>query len=360
MGRSNAVTAIMALGIVEAGLLLAPVVDAWAVSPMEREGTGTASPSPAPSSTEGAGPAKASSVQAASPTASPAANATALHPMTDEGVRRRPVTFPPCPSLPPLFPGSHPFTQGEKLSYDLDVTGAVAGTMTLDTLPVRGSRRRNAQQRVTTVLSARTGTLFSKVRSLNARIKSEMNPREMTPLVLKEDFTVDGRRYQNEVTYGAAPDGEAATPGKRDVSVSWRSFSKGRSGTDQWAVDGLALDYLSAFNFFRELQLKPGDAFCVDVMVLRRLWRLEGTVEAREHASTPAGEFETLHLKGKALRHDKPQDVREVHYWVSDDEHRLPVAAMGVIDLGTLRAVLSGFQQGRTVQEPARPSGLTW
>ncbi len=266
----------------------------------------------------------------------------------DEGQKLHSAAFPACPPLPPLIPGKRPFPTGEKLSYDLDVVGAHAARMTLG---LKAPRIRNGRPVLPITLQAQTGTLFSKIRSLKASIRCDLDSRSLLPAELLEDITMNGRSYRHEVTF---PD--AASSARREIGISWQAGSE-RRGRDIWNIPGQALDDLSAFYFFRALQLKPGDAFCADILVLRHLWRVEGVVSGREHASTPAGEFDVLHLTAKATRHDKPEDIREVHYWLSDDAFRLPVAAMGVIDLGTLRAVLTSVQRPDLTLEAARPAG---
>lgn len=111
-------------------------------------------------------------------------------------------------------------------------------------------------------------------------------------------------------------------------------------------VVGDAVDYVGGIYLFRALPLKVGEAFCFETYALKRMWRVAGEVESREQVSTPAGEFTTLHLKGVATRSGPgPLNTREVHVWVTDDARRIPVAALGVIDLGAVRATLTGAER---------------
>jgi hypothetical protein len=77
-----------------------------------------------------------------------------------------------------------------------------------------------------------------------------------------------------------------------------------------------------------------------------------GKVEAKEHVSLPLGEFEAWHLSGVAIRMDDQHQRREVHLWISDDARRLPLAAVGTIDLGAVRATLR--EVSRPGEKPAR------
>jgi len=93
---------------------------------------------------------------------------------------------------------------------------------------------------------------------------------------------------------------------------------------------------------FRGIPLKVGEPFCFDAYAIKRMWRVQGKVEAREHVSVPAGEFDAFHLSGVAAAGDQK---REVHIWISDDARRLPLAALGIIDLGPVRATLTDVRR---------------
>ncbi len=255
--------------------------------------------------------------------------------------------FAACAPLPQITPGPPPFASAEKLSFDIDVTGAAAATMTMELLPRRG-RGQSARQPI--LVQSSTNTFFAKVRQVKARLVSEIDARTLRPHRLREEIEFNGRAFSQEARFKGADN---------LVSTQWQAKGGG-SGARDWPTNSDTLDYVGAFYFFRALPLKVGDAFCFDVLAMRRLWRVEGTVKGREHASTPAGEFPTLHLAGKATRHDKPADSRELHLWLSDDARRLPVAAMGVIDLGAIRAILSGVDRPDFKSAPARPTGMEW
>ncbi|MGQ0506660.1 MAG: DUF3108 domain-containing protein, partial [Myxococcaceae bacterium] len=111
----------------------------------------------------------------------------------------------------------------------------------------------------------------------------------------------------------------------------------------QYANDGL--DVAGAVYLMRQIPFKVDQPVCFDVFGIRSLWRMVGKVQTREHVSLPVGEFEAWHLVGVATRLDNPAMRREVHVWISDDARRLPLAAMGAIDLGAVRATLTGFSQ---------------
>ena len=289
------------------------------------------SPAPALSKAAPAPPVPSASAQPGAPAATPSAA----------------PPFAACAPLPEITPGPPPFAGVEKLSFDIDVTGAAAATMTMELLPRRG-RGQNARQPI--LVQSSTNTFFAKVRQVKARLVSEIDARTLRAHRLREEIEFNGRAFSQEARFKSDA---------KLVSTQWQAKGGG-SGARDWPTNSDTLDYVGAFYFFRALPLKVGDAFCFDVLAMRRLWRVEGTVKGREHASTPAGEFPTLHLAGKATRHDKPADSRELHLWLSDDARHLPVAAMGVIDLGAIRAILSGVDRPDLKSAPARPTGMEW
>ena len=54
-----------------------------------------------------------------------------------------------------------------------------------------------------------------------------------------------------------------------------------------------------------------------------------------------------------AVRLDKPTQKREMHVWISDDARRLPLVAVGTIDLGAVRATLTAYSRPGEKQKRA-------
>jgi len=143
------------------------------------------------------------------------------------------------------------------------------------------------------------------------------------------------------------------------AELSWRTNQhNGASGAGHFAFVGDGLDYVGGIFLFRGIPLKVGESFCFDSYSLKRMWRVEGKVEAREHVSVPAGEFEAFHLAGVA-RSYTGNLKREIHVWISDDAQRLPLAAVGVVELGPVRAMLTDVQRPDLRIGPDR-SSLEW
>ncbi len=241
-----------------------------------------------------------------------------------------PLTPGECPALPRPRSGPPPFPAGEALGYDVDVMGMRAGKMDFLVLPSQG---KGAAAEIPVRVQAESNTFFNKVRKIKAELYSYLKARDLRPRRFTENLSEGEARRLAEVEF---------LPTDRQVVASWSS-NFGNGGLRQEVAND-ALDYVGAIYLFRALPLRVGQPFCFEVYALKKLWRLTGKVEAKEQLSTPAGVFNTFHLSGTAvmLGSDKK---REVHVWISDDAQRLPVAAMGVIDLGPVRAVLTSLSR---------------
>ena len=252
-------------------------------------------------------------------TAPPAAGSAAAPPP--------PPSESECKALPPIrTPLS--FATGEVLEYELDAMGiAQAGRLTMHVLPVR-------EGKLPVEVKAQTNTLFSKIRRVKGLATTYLDLETLHPARYIEDGT------ENEIHKHAAVSFSAKD---HAVHVEYKTGNQAGQNQFRYANDGL--DAAATVYLLRQLPLKQGTALCFDVYGLRRLWRLSGKVEAREHVSLTIGEFEAWHLSGTAVRLDDHRHRREVHLWISDDQRRLPLAVVGAIDLGAIRARLTAFSR---------------
>ncbi len=237
-----------------------------------------------------------------------------------------PPTDVECRPLPPVrTPFS--FVAGELLEYELDALGiAQAGRLTMKVLPMR-------EGKWPIEVKAKTNTLFSKVRRVNGLATTYLDSQTLHPVRYVEDATENDVRKYAAVSF---------SPKDHKVQVEYKIGN--RSGQNQFRSAN-ALDPAAIVYVMRQLPLKQGSTFCADVYGIRRLWRLSGKVEAREHVSLAIGEFEAWHLSGTAVRLDDHRQRRDVHLWISDDQRHLPLAIVGAIDLGAVRARLTAFSR---------------
>lgn len=276
--------------------------------------------------------------------ASPARPAAGNKPAAaDGGIALAPMpTDAECQKLPPLRP-PFSFTSGEELEYDVDAMGANAGKLYMRVLPAKDGV-------LPLEASAKTNTLFAKIRRVSGGGTSYVNPRDLHPVRYVEDTTENELRKRAEVQFRAKD---------HQVAIDWAYGPRTGKLSVRYANDGL--DMVGAIYLMRELALSADKRICFDVYGLRRLWRMDGRVVAREHVSLPLGEFEAWHLAGTAIRLDNRGYRREVHVWISDDAQRLPLVAMGVIDLGAVRATLNAYQRpGGTSAKAQGKETLKW
>jgi hypothetical protein len=229
-----------------------------------------------------------------------------------------------CQKLPPLHP-PYSFASGEELEYDVDAMGAKAGKLYLRVRPsLDGSLPLQAE--------AKPNTFFEKIRRISGGGISFVNPRDLHPVRYVEET------FDNNVRRAARV---AFFPKERRIDIEWENGRKNGKDSLRYAND--ALDTVGTIYMMRQLPLSADKRICFDVYGIQRMWRMDGRVVGREHVSLPVGEFEAWHLAGTAIRIDSPKDRREVHVWISDDAKRLPVVAMGVIDIGAVRATLNAY-----------------
>lgn len=239
----------------------------------------------------------------------------------------------PC-GLPPRAPGPPPWSTGETLTYDLDVLGIVqAGTLELSVEPpMSGGKVVPLKAR------ARTDSSVAALRNVTAVGLSWIDARSLLPERYRDEAVEDGVRKTSDT--------RLVPPGP-EVTISYRLG--GRDGKATHPRRGEVLDPLSGLYLLRAARLAPGDAFCFDLVGNRRLWRLEGSVAPRvEVVETPAGRLETLRIDALARRADAPAArPRPLHLWISTDGRRLLVAAVSELDVGPVRATLTGVRGAR-------------
>ncbi len=246
----------------------------------------------------------------------------------------------PC-GLPPRAPGAAPpWGTGETLAFDLDVLGMVhTGTMELSVAaPMSGGKVIPLKAR------ARTDSSVAALRNVTAVGLSWIDARSLLPERYRDESVENGVRKVSDTRLA---------PAGPEVSISFRFGD--RDGKAVHPRRGDVLDPLSALYYLRAARLAPGDAFCFDLVANRRLWRLEGTVAQRADAvETGVGRLEALRIDAVARRADAPgARPRPIHLWISTDARRLLVAAVSEVDVGPVRAVLSGMKGPASSRPPS-------
>ncbi|XHF07575.1 DUF3108 domain-containing protein [Archangium gephyra] len=257
-----------------------------------------------------------------------------------------PATKPTVPACAQRLPGLRSplaFAPGEELEFDLDAMGATAGKMTM-------AVQKKQDGSLPVQIKVQTNSFFSKVRRVNATAMSYMHPKTLRPSRYTEDATENEQHRTVDVAFNA-----------KDRSVRVDYVIKGKPGSNNYSYDHEGMDVAGAIYMMRQLPLKEGMPLCFDVYGVRRMWRMTGSVVKREHVSLPLGEFDAWHLEGTAVRLDNPKLKREVHVWITDDDRRLPLAAVGTIDLGAVRATLTSYSRpGEKARQAQGKEQLKW
>jgi hypothetical protein len=246
-------------------------------------------------------------------------------PARSEPAQKKTVTL--CEKPLPALRSSLAFMPGEQLEFELDALGAKAGVMRMHVQRQQGGE-------LPVQVEVRSSSFMSKVRRVRAKLTTFLHPRTLRPSRHVEDTVENEVPRTVSVVFGAKDRSV-----KMDATVGKKTLKK------KFTYDKDVLDLAGAIYAIRQLRMKDGLPVCADVYGTRRMWRLSGTVLKREHVTTPLGEFDAWHLSGTAVRLDKPSLQREVHVWISDDARRLPLAAVGAIDLGAVRATLTSVSR---------------
>ncbi|WP_141323198.1 DUF3108 domain-containing protein [Myxococcus sp. AB025B] len=239
-----------------------------------------------------------------------------------------PITVEPCAQALPALRMPLAFMPGEVLEFDLDAMGAQAGKMTL-----RVQKPQDGQ--IPVLAQAETNSFFSKVRRVRGSATTWLNPRTLRPKRYVEDATENEMRRKVEVAF---------THKDRAIKVDYQIGQRPK-GQFNYTYDKDGLDVAGSIYLLRQLPLEENLSVCFDVYGVRRLWRMQGQVLKKEKVTTPLGQFDAWHLVGTAVRLDRPKQKREVHVWLSDDARRLPLAAVGTLDLGAVRATLTSVSR---------------
>jgi hypothetical protein len=189
---------------------------------------------------------------------------------------------------------------------------------------------------------------------LRARARSDASVQNLARLTAVAFSWVDSKtlvpeRYREEADEDGVhkvSDARLAPPAPR-IDLAYQVA--GKESTGHFPRQGAVLDAVSAVYYLRAARLAPGDRFCFDLVARGRVWRVEGTVAAKqEQLDTAAGKLQTVRLDARAQRADRPEDrASEMHVWLSTDSRRLFVAAVGEIDAGPVRAMLTGVRGGK-------------
>ncbi|MDH4228183.1 MAG: DUF3108 domain-containing protein [Nitrospirota bacterium] len=255
---------------------------------------------------------------------------------------------PPPPGVLLNAPLAHyAYQAGEYLGYRISWSGANAGHSAMEIaegVAVDGSP-------VLEIIStAESGDFVSVFFPVKDRVVSQLDVVEQIPRRIHIDQRHGRRTRVRTVVFDQA--GQSATtfqPGRDPVTVK---------------TPPRVHDILSCLYYFRSLpDLTEGKTSYIDVHEGKKNWRLAATVEGHEKIKVPAGKFDTVRVRAEVRFRGVFYDRGEVHLWLTDDVHRIPVRVRVKIQIGSVVIDLTDLRLGTPAPEAvvshpaAEPSG---
>lgn len=102
------------------------------------------------------------------------------------------------------------------------------------------------------------------------------------------------------------------------------------------AIPPLVQDVLSAFYYFRLLDVKPGESVAIPTNARGKNYELVVDVLKRESVWVRAGKFDCLRLKPHVKYDNVFQNKGEIDLWVTDDARKVPVLIKTKIVVGSI------------------------
>jgi Protein of unknown function (DUF3108) len=256
------------------------------------------------------------------------------------------IAAAPPPACTQVTASTVRFTPGEQLRYKLDVLGADVGTFEVSVeAPQPADRQRAA-------LVARSRAKTSAFVSTNlgryeAFVSTLLRP-DLMPVNFREELDEGDNHRSLEVEFPS-----------RSGKLQAKSTFNGKPDSLDLNATPLARDILSTFFYLRAQPLRTGTPVCAEVYAARKMWTLTGAVGPREQIETPLGKFNAVRIDSTAIRHDDPSVKRAAHVWVTDDDRRIPLVAIGDVRGKTIRAQLVEAPASRLKTASSKPDRKT-
>lgn len=252
----------------------------------------------------------------------------------------------PASSCPQIEVRASRFTPGEQLRYRLDVLGADVGTfeVSLDKPEVADRSRAALVARSRAKTNAFVSTNMGRYEGF---ISTLMGP-DLMPIRFREELDEGDRHRAVEVEFPS-----------KGGKLAARSSVDGKPEPLELDASPHARELISAFLYLRALPLKAGTPVCLEVYAARKMWSMTGAVGPREAVDIPLGKFNAVRIDLLAVRRDDESVKRSAHAWITDDDRRLPVVAIGEVRGKTFRAQLVEAPAAHLKTSAAKPDRKT-
>jgi len=227
-----------------------------------------------------------------------------------------------CP--PQQLPAAK-FNVGEVLLFKLDALGADVGTFEIRVEPPPpGEKQRSAVQ-----LSSRAKTNAFVATNLGRydAYATTLIARDFTPFHYREDLDENDQHKGTELAFPP-----------QDGTLAVQATKNGEPEPFTVQADDGVRDMISTLYVLRVLPMNQ--PLCVEVFAGRKVWKFTGQIKAKEAIDTPVGRFPAVRFEGEGVRLDDAKVKRAALVWLSDDERRLPLVAIGEVKGKTIRAQL--------------------
>jgi hypothetical protein len=226
-----------------------------------------------------------------------------------------------------------PFKAGELLTYDVSYsTYVTAGTVTMNVQAKRPSYNSIAYY---VVAEARPTPLMSKLYTLYYKADVLMDVYTLLPQRAGV-YSEEGQRHQMKVT---TFDNTARKATFENVTA--------KNGKREFSVPAFTQDALSAIYVIRALPLKVGAKETIPLSTGGRSYSAQVIVSGSEALATPAGPFQTLHLRAALFGEDGHPSARPIHVWISDTPSRVPVRLQSELRVGSVNLILREARLGQ-------------
>ncbi len=215
------------------------------------------------------------------------------------------------------------FQAGEKLNFSIKWGIIKVGSASMEVREVTQYENRDVFRIISTARSSLFFDPFFKVRD---RIE-----------VLMDKGSLCSWRFEKSLREGDYTKDELILFDQRGL--------KAKEGDEIQSVPPYVQDILSAFYYFRTLNVEAGKDYRFPVYTDRKTWEMVVKVTKKEKIKTPAGRFKTIRvepvMKGQGIFAQKGK----IEIWLTDDRYRMPVLMRSKIAVGSIRAILTDYKR---------------
>lgn len=222
-----------------------------------------------------------------------------------------------------------PFEPGERVRWKITYLAMHAGDLQMSV----GQTVAGEQELWPLEMHARSRGLIDLLHQIDERFVSHFDPVQLRSTGSDLDSKVNGERTQETVRVL----GESA-------QVRRERLGKVTESTREVAPN--AHDIVSALYFLRTLELKEGMDVLVPVFTSKKSFDMSVRVIGRQKVKTDAGVFDTWVVRCRTGFSGKFATDRDLRFWVTADERRLPVRAEADFALGSLHVSLKDYRSG--------------